>query len=269
MTKFLSLLVFLLIFSKISVDSKEISKISNELSFGKKYNTVAVIGVAYPFPSKSYKFFDIFSKHFGTERNVVKSYPALMFRFKGEFIHNYRLGLSLEYFKLIFDESYIQYYEDSFQSGNRSLTQNINIDNMPILFTAEYLPYSLPYRSYFGLGAGFNILYIKWEETLSSGLISEPRKGGVHYEKSFFTPSFKIYSGLELKFDRESVTKIINSLVIELSLNYTIMQKEIFKSVKSQFTPIPEEFNDSYSIAPLQIMLNVGITIDFDPITKY
>lgn len=268
MTKFLSLIVLLLLINNFLVYSADNERQTSKLNFGKQYRTVAVFGMGYPFPSKSYKFFDIFSKHFGTERNVVKAYPLMMFKFKGEFIQNYRLGVSLEYFKLLFDESYIQYYEDSFQSGNRSLTQSITMDNIPLLFTAEYLPYSLPYKSYFGLGLGLNISNVKWEETLSSGLIVETRKGGEHYNKSFFAPSFKIYSGLELKFDRESVNKIINSLVLEISFNYSIMHKEIFDDVKTQFTPIPKEFNERYSIVPLQIMFNLGITVDFDPITK-
>lgn len=269
MTKFLSFTVLLLFFNKFLVYSTENNTQTDDKIFGKKYHTVAVIGVGYPFPSKSYKFFDNFSKYFGSERNVVKAYPVLMFKFKGEFIKNNRLGLSVEYFKLLFNESYFQFYEDSFQSGNRSLTQNISIDNLPILLTAEYLPYSLPYKSYVGVGMGLNVSKVKWVEELSSGLIAETRQGGEHYNISFFAPAFKIYSGLELKFDRKSVNKIINSLVLEISINYSLMNKEIFKDVKSQFTPVPSEFNESYSIVPLQIMFNMGITVDFDPITKY
>lgn len=268
MCKF-SLWIVLFFFVNIFfAQSQELDSKDETEEFGKRYNTILVVGAGYPFPSKSYEFFDTFSEHFGSERNVVKSSPLLYFSFKGEFLKGFRFGAIVEYYNLFFNESYLQFYEDSFEQGYRSISQDIQMNNLPIYFNFEYLPYSLPYKSYAGIGIGINLASVNWNEDLSSGLIAEKRKGGNHYNNTFISPSVKIYSGLELKFDRESVSSFVNSLVLELAFNYSYFNKDFFQNVRNQFTPIPEELIESYNIVPYTLALNLGVAFDFDPLKK-
>lgn len=242
--------------------------VSDSLIFGKKYGTVALIGLGYPFSGKSNAFFDTFNQYFQIDEILVKSLPSVFFRFKGEFIENFRFGIDVEYFRQYFNESYYVPIPDTLGGGWRDYSQNMYLNNLPILLIAEYIPFDLPYKTYFGTSIGLNFQTIQWEESYSSSIKTDTRSGGEHFNGLVYSPTIKLYTGMELKFDRHSVRSFINSLVLETGVIYNYGNIDIFKEVKSQFNPIPNELEQKYSIVPYNIVINLGVTLDFDPITQ-
>jgi hypothetical protein len=260
------LVIMILQFANLQVCKSE--TVSDSLNFGKKYGTVALIGLGYPFSGKSNAFFDTFNQYFQIDEILVKSIPSVFFRFKGEFIKNFRFGIDVEYFRQYFNESYYVPIPDTLGGGFRDYSQNMYLNNLPIMLIAEYIPFDLPYKTYFGTSIGLNIQTIQWEETYSSSIKVDTRSGGEHFNGLVYSPAIKLYTGMELKFDRHSVKSFINSLVLETAVIYNYGNIDIFKQVKEQFNPIPNELEQKYSIVPYNIMINLGVTLDFDPITQ-
>jgi hypothetical protein len=94
------------------------------------------------------------------------------------------------------------------------------------------------------------------------------RKGGNHYDNNIFTPAFRILTGVELGFDKFEYSKFLGSLILEIRYSYMFRNIDIFSKIKNQFRVYPDSWNHSFSIAPGNLELNLGISFNFNPKIK-
>jgi hypothetical protein len=255
-------LIFVLIFVFDGYSSTQVEE--KPLKKKKKFSSLIFISAGMPFSSGSTEFFNIYNNEFKGFKKDFKLNPTIgagtKFRFEG----NYRLGAQF----LVQNSTLRDFYGEEVKtidySGYRNYGQTINITDIPIVVTGEYLPYTGQFRTYIGGGLGFVMRNIDWLEQIGSSIPLDYRKGGNNYNSTDIYPFIKIYSGLELGFDRMSELTFLGSLVIEASYNYTPAQTELFKKVKNQFIPESPVLNDKLNLLPGYFIISLAITFNFN-----
>ncbi len=250
-------------FSKTDVDDQKLIKQK------RKFTSLIFFSLGMPFSSGSKDFFNNYDKFFKGYKKDFKLLPTIIAGTKLRFDNNYRIGVQFLYQKTNLRDIYSEIVDEVDNSGYREYSQIFDISDIPIFLTAEYLPYTSQFRTYVGGGLGFLIRNIKWNERINSSIILDKRKGGLNFNSTDVFTCLKIYSGLELGFDKMSEYTFLGSLVFEVSYNYTIAKSEIYKSVKNQFFSEKNELNNKVNILPGYFIFSVALTFNFNKLENY
>ena len=208
------------------------------------------------------EFYTEYAKAFHIN-NTYMVQPVVGICFRGEPIPGIRFGVSGEYFKGHFFDSFSeQAYSpiDSALVGIRSPTETIDFKAIPLLLTVDLIPSGNQFRTYSGIGIGLCVGHIRWEEVLSSTVKNDIRVGGVVYDESIISPAGCIYAGLELGFDKRSKDDNFVSLTIEARYTYVGMSAPMFKAISSQFFRPPDSWQKNFLIGASSFSLQIGLS---------
>lgn len=231
----------------------------------KKMRAQVFLATGFIFGSSAKEFFEEYSnpKSFGGRLIAFKETPSVAGGLRLELGNDLRLSLIGSYFNATFHDGYVEPEAlTPIGKGKRIYDQEFKIESLPIIASVEYLSLKLPYRSYFGLGAGLSITRIYWKESISSTIERDRRTGGEIYNENQIFPALKISAGSELYFDRDFEDYFLGSLTLEVSYNYTFRSVEIFKNVREQFWEPTPGMNESYSMIPGYVALNLIVSFN-------
>jgi hypothetical protein len=237
------------------------AQFTKPLPQSEKFNSIIYFAIGPAFGVGAEKFFEQYQSELDGVKTDFTLTPDFSVGLKFEFLKYFRFGLTGNYFLASFNDYYSQV--DSSLVKLRDLTQNIKISTLPIIFSCELVPYQSQFRTFVGLGGGVTIGNIKWEETVASLIPYDKRKSGVHYDATTVSPTFRLYSGVELSFDKKRNEYFIGGLTLELSYTQILRNYEIFKYISRQFDVVPPSFNDTYSFIPYYVSLNIGVFFNF------
>lgn len=181
---------------------------------------------------------------------------------RAEMIKSLRFGLNGEYFAADFVDSYsgpVLSPVDSLPVGSRFISEKIRFTAIPLLLTADYVPFATQFRTYFGGGLGLTIGHVRWEETTIASFANDRRVGGTHIDENILAPTACIYAGLELGFDKRIKNNSVTSLTIEARYSVINMSAPMFATVASQFFNPPDTWKQNFSVGASGFSLTIGL----------
>lgn len=140
-------------------------------------------------------------------------------------------GATVAYYEWRLQESYAQAVrQQDTILGFRYFHQNVRWKVLPVMARIEWHPYyRLQFRSYVGGQVGFAAIRAFWEESVSSSLAADTRRGGVRLQDEYLVPAFQIFTGIALGFDQYPYTnRILYGLVIEAAYSYLPLNEPLF-----------------------------------------
>jgi len=232
----------------------------------KRYDlkSIVYLGIAGGFTSGSDDFFNTLRTEFGSTKRNLPLLPTLTAGTKVLISTGYRLGLQVNYQIINFNTSFEQYIDEPGMKGYRRLHHSYNITNMPILFTADYIPYTSQFRTYTGLGVGIVVVNTNWEEGLTSSIEQDNRRGGVHYDDTDIGALGRIYAGVELGFDKDYEDYFLGSLIIEASYTHTLVSSDYFVRVRQQFINAKPNLESTVNFVPGYLQLTMAVSFNFN-----
>jgi hypothetical protein len=236
---------------------------ASELDSSKGIQSIVFISVGMPFSSGSNDYFATYLNEFKGNHSDLELLPLIGAGTKIRF-GDYRVGAQFYVLSSNLQDSYSEIVESEEFSGYREYAQSIEITDIPIIFTFEYIPYTSQFRTYVGGGAGFLLRNTSWLESVRSGIPLDRRVGGNIYDDTDLFPFLKIYSGIELGFDKRPQDSFLGSLVIEASYNYSIGGADLFSIVRRQFVPQSPELNKKVNILPGYLVITLAVTFNFN-----
>lgn len=260
----MKLIIIIIVFLFVSAEltATEVQNVSTKRNF----KSLVFVSMGMAFSSGSTDFFSIYNNEFSGSKRDFKQTPLIGFGTKFRF-GNFRAGIQAHVLNSRLQDFYEDYVDEGELSGYRQHGQNIEFTDIPVIGTLEYIPYIGQFRTYVGGGLGFMLRKFEWFESVKSGIPLDRRTGGTHYEDIDIIPFFKLYSGLELGFDKKSEDTFLGSLIIEASYNYSAGGADIFKSARRQFVPAKPKLKDRYNVLPGYIALTLSVTFNFNKVS--
>jgi hypothetical protein len=258
----LIIIIFVLIFVSAELTVSEVQNVSPKRTF----KSLIFVSTGMAFSSGSTDFFSVYNDEFSGYKRDFKQTPLIGFGTKFRF-GNYRAGIQAHVLNSRLQDFYEDYVDEGELTGYRQHGQDIEFTDIPVIGTFEYMPYLGQFRTYVGGGLGFMMRNLEWTENIRSGIPLDRRTGGTHYNDIDVFPFFKIYSGLELGFDKKSEETFLGSLVIEASYNYSAGGADIFKNARRQFVPAKPRLKDRYNVFPGYIALTIAVTFNFNKVS--
>lgn len=226
--------------------------------------SIVYMGVAGGFTSGSDEFFNTLRAEFGSTKRNLPLIPTLAAGTKLLITPGYRFGLQVNYQIINFNTSFEQYVDEPGLKGYRQLHHTYNITNMPIILTADYIPYTSQFRTYTGLGIGMLVVNTNWEEGLSSSIEQDIRRGGVHYDNTDIGALGRIYAGVELGFDKDYEDYFLGSLIIEASYTHTFVGVDFYSRVRQQFITEKPALLSTVNFVPGYLQLTMAVSFNFN-----
>lgn len=220
------------------------------------------IQISAPFTSNDDSFLNDYNTLIGGNKVVYHLTPAYSLIFKSNFQKGFRICLSLDYFTSYFNDNFTQKFKLIDKDYYRNVISEFSIKNFPILLNYESIPSDNIYRNYYGIGLGMNLSSIYWNETINSDFSNDIRKSTNPINESVIYPAIKLYSGVELGFDKKNKNEILGGINIEASILYTFRKYMVFKDLKKQFKNYPDSWNQSVSLDRFQILLTFGLSLN-------
>jgi len=262
--------IFILILMSSQIMFANDADISSPFKY-KNLSSLFFFSRGWVFGSASPSFFNDYNKLFIINNNDnsisnsnkdFKTTPELSIGLKFQLLQNYRFGILIDYVKAYLNEGIYQSYKSYGIDQSRNLNEDISVNSFPILLTAEYIPFDTQFRIYYGIGLGVVWSSTDWDEFVSSTNEYEQRTGGQLVLKNTIYPSFRIYAGTELGFDKTSSRAFLGSFIIEAGYTFIARYINMFSEIANQFDPKLSNGSTSYSVFPGFIGLNFGITFN-------
>jgi len=219
--------------------------------------------------NKANEFFDIYNNimkenanYFGNSKyeNWATSKISLKIKYKEKF----RLGIETAYYNSFFKDAYKDSAVRFSTLFERSHFQNINLTTIPVLFSFDYIPfYKSQFRTYYGIAIGLAMTNIRWEERVYSDVDLDIRQPGIQINDRIFSPSYRIYTGLELGFDKEEVRSFFGGLIFEIGISQVFRYYQFFKELNSQLYEPNSKLEKDIEFIPFYLSINLGISFNF------
>lgn len=186
------------------------------------------------------------------------------FAYKLKVKEKYRIGIEALYYETkmydLYDEDAI-YFSEHY---SRKHIQEVIFKSIPFLISFDYLPFSKSqFRTYYGISIGVTSSEIKWNEEVLTPVDKDPRKDGISINDNEIFGTYRIYSGLELGFDKEEKKSFFGGVIFEIGLTHILNKYKVFASLNNQLTKPKEELKQEIKILPLYISMNMGISFNF------
>lgn len=177
-----------------------------------------------------------------------------------------RAGASVEAYRGRFQDNYTQVVATGSGDtvlGFRNIYQDMQVKVLPVFVTLEVVPVQAQFRTYAGIGVGLAYTEVFWQETVTSTLFGDRRTGGLHIDEQRFAPAFRLYTGVELGFDRERGQAGLHSLTIEARYSYIPLSLPLLAGVAAQVDDAPEHWREPMTLTAGGLSLAVGVVVQF------
>ena len=209
-------------------------------------------------------FFDIYQKELGGIKDRFRFTAIFGAGTKIQIFENIRLGLNAGFYEASINDGYTREVTVDEEKLTYVYDQKFKSRSIPLFISFDYLPFMTnQFRTFTGIGGGMEYNEITWNETLTSPDQFDIRDGGEHINDKYFWPYLRVFTGIELGFDKRNIHTILGSLVIELSYSHTFKQIKIFEDLQEEFREPPSSFFENYSLLNGYLSLNIGLSLNF------
>ncbi len=261
--KIIYLFIYLCLFSVFDLYGNIVSDSS------RKNHTTFAIKVGSVFNTNGAEFFEIYKNTFGGLVNGFKSAPEIGLAVKVQVADTWRLALTADFTTTTFRDSYFQEFQDFGGKGYRYISQDFNFKQIPVLLNFEYSPYwRNQFRTFAGVGIGVNQSITIWNEYINSSISYDKRVSGQKYNDLNMLGAYRIYSAVDLGFDKKSLDHFLASLILQLSYTGFVGNIDIYKKVRNEFEIKQEVLEKTAMPISGYISLSLAISFNFNKKNK-
>ena len=243
--------------------TKDISANSILNSSNRKYHTTVNLRAGVAFFSNGVEFFDIYKDEFGGLVDYFKAFPELGVSIKVQLDDNWRIGLSTDYTEAKINDAYFQEQLSFGSKFTRFIAQDVTFRQLPIMINLEYNPNWLTqFRTFTGVALGINANYTLWNERVSSNLIYDKRVSGTKYNQLDLLGAYKIFTAVDLGFDKKTLDHFLASLILQVSYTGFLGKIDLFNKVKNEFENIPSSFE--MGVTPISGYFSINLALSFN-----
>lgn len=253
---------FILILSAYNMLFTEDTETRSHYNY-KHFSSIACIYTGFGFATNSVDFFNDYKIYFNKQIEQFKVTPLIGAALKFNFLEDYRFGLSVDYIGASLKDYFIEKFSRNNVNFTREIGEILSINSIPFIFVAEFKPIEQQFQGYVGVGAGLVYSSIEWNEAVKSDYSDEIRISSEIINEKTVYPAFKIYSGVELGFDKKQGSNFLGSLIIESGYTFIMRYTKIYKNLSEQFTPAPGGWSENYAIFPGYFNLSFGLSFNF------
>lgn len=232
--------------------------------FENKYHTTVVLKSGVAFYSSGTTFFDIYKNILGGTKSSYEIAPYFGLDIRVQFHKLWRLALNTDLTFTNIRDSYFQEFQFFSSKSSRYISQDLSIKSFPVTLILEYTPFWLnQFKTYFGIGAGLNIIHIIWNENINSSIIYDLRKTGNKYNKINLHPVINIYSAVDLGFDKKTLENFIAGITLKLSYTNIFSKIDMFEKIRNEFENVNEKLYQD--VLPYEgfISLTLSLNLNF------
>ncbi len=230
-----------------------------------KFNQSIYFLLGYPAGPNAIDFFQVYKEYVGGSNDDFRMTPIVGVGTKFTLLKNYKIGMLGYFYQCTFRDYYGQKIYPTDESPSRWVSEEIEINNYPLFFTAEFNPYiKSQFHTYYGIGIGCNFGNINWTETVNASVPQDIRKGGTLVNKSTCSLITRAYLGMELGFDKKTRKYLLGGLIFEAAYVYDTRTVDMFEKLYPQFYVAHDEFKDKYPIIPGIFELSLAVSLVFE-----
>ena len=215
------------------------------------------------------EFFDIYNKIMKKDANSESTEGfsnslTWKFAYKLKVKEKYRVGIEVLYYQTkmydLYDEDAV-YFSEHY---SRKHIQEVIFSSVPFLISFDYLPFSKSqFRTYYGISIGATSSEIRWTEEVLTPVDRDPRKDGLSINDKEIFGTYRIYSGLELGFDKEEKKSFFGGVIFEIGITHIFNRYKVFAPLNKQLSKPKKELKQAIAILPIYISMNMGISFNF------
>jgi hypothetical protein len=144
----------------------------------------------------------------------------------------------------------------------QNITQNINLETIPLMLCYDIYPVDRQFTSYVGAAAGIGFSHLRWFEDITSSSNRGARSKGLRFDSWLYHVVLEARTGVSLGFDGSVESAFRSGLRFECSYRYIPVRGQFMENVAKSFTAQPpSRLRDSYTIDVGGISVHVGIMI--------
>jgi hypothetical protein len=186
-------------------------------------------------------FFDEYAK-LGGEQSGLGGYTALVLSGRLALFDRLRVTATAGYQKTGFTEDYdVRRGEGPRAPAIAGVSEDFSIVAVPLIAGIEFAPIRTQFTSYVGVGAGVALTQAKWQTTVqyASERYVRPQS---NTESFAVGPVGRVYAGVDLRFDRGSITKAaFRGIYFEAAYTFLPVARDYFAELRARGDGIEEE----------------------------
>jgi hypothetical protein len=147
--------------------------------------------------------------------------------------------------------------------GSASLVEDFTVTAVPVMAGLEYTPIRSQFSSYVGLTAGGAINSVTWTTATQEQTFSDFYRPTTNLKGLSFSPAFRIYAGVDLRFDRYlSGRSPFRGIFLEGSYFVLPVARDYFSAIRSGgrgLPRVPDADRASMNLGGLTFTLGVNL----------
>ncbi|HRP02601.1 MAG TPA: hypothetical protein PLE30_08145 [Candidatus Kapabacteria bacterium] len=236
-------------------------------STDRRYHTTIALKASVPFYLNNAEFFDINKTVFGGSTDSFKSFPELGITAKIQIDEIWRVALSLDYTEAHLGEDYYQDFTYFSRKYNRYVSQDFTTRQLPLIVNLEYNPnWRTQFRTFAGVGLGLNFNSTIWNEKVYTNPAYDKRISGTKYKSLDILGAYRIYTALDLGFDKKTLDNFLASWILQISYTGYIGSIDLYNKVKQEIDNNVIVLNER--ILPLNGYISLSMLVSFNFIKK-
>lgn len=209
-------------------------------------------------------FFEEYSKLGGTT-TTLDAYASPTLNLRLASFGSFRITVSGLYAQAEFIDIYGVRDTTRGRNGTvASIVDEFSVSAIPVLVGLEFAPVRTQFTTYVGgsIGASFN--NVEWETTIREPM-AEFYRPNINMKESGFFPAFKIYAGVDYRFDRNFWSDTpVRGIFLEGSYLVLPVRRNYFESIRKQGRGLPSKpDNDAATLNLGGVTFTIGVNLQF------
>jgi len=144
----------------------------------------------------------------------------------------------------------------------QNITQNINLETIPLMLCYDLYPVDRQFTSYVGAAAGIGFSHLRWFEDITSSANPGARSKGLRFDDWLYHIVLEARTGVSLGFDGSVESAFRSGLRFECSYRFIPVRGQFMENVAKSFAAQPPaSLSESYTIDVGGVSVHVGIMI--------
>lgn len=144
----------------------------------------------------------------------------------------------------------------------QNITQNMNIESIPLMVCYDLYPVDRQFTSYLGGSIGIGFSHVQWYEDITVSRSPGARSKGERFDNWLYHLAAEMRAGISLGFDGSTQSALRSGIRLECAYRYVPIRGEFMRNVARSFAlPSPERLQNSYTLDIGGFAVHIGIMV--------
>jgi hypothetical protein len=144
----------------------------------------------------------------------------------------------------------------------QNVTQNMNIESIPLMVCYDLYPVDRQFTSYIGGSVGLGISHVQWYEDITVSRSPGARSKGERFDDWLYHLATELRAGVSLGFDGSTQSAVRSGIRIECAYRHIPVRSDFMRNVARSFPlPPPARLLNSYTLDIGGFAVHIGIMV--------